>query len=329
VNQTDESDAPWVAIANAGNDRGQPVVVNRAGETVWWSSRQEGIVVTQLEPMEGGVRFLEQDLHREDPTASAIVTMDWLGQQEERIEISGAHHRFVSLDDGSMVALAVDVRDWTDPETGEDLQVVGDRLIAVSPEGDQEEIFLTWDVLEVTTDGFGGFYGDELDWTHGNSIWVDPTGETLLLTLGHLDSVLEIDRSTGALIRQIDAQSHVITEGTTEFGFPHDARWTDDGTLLLMTTDVFSFGVEYDIDAEAGSISEIRRIGDDVEIYAAALGEVQPMEHGGHLISYGMGGAIRELNQAGEVVWELWGKPGNDRLGSIRPFHSFAVSDDD
>ena len=53
-----------------------------------------------------------------------------------------AHHMFAQLPDGTMSYLTMDIREWTDPDTGEVLDLIGDAIVEISPDGEQEIIFM-------------------------------------------------------------------------------------------------------------------------------------------------------------------------------------------
>ena len=83
---------------------------------------------------------------------------------------------------------------------------------------------------------------------------------------------------------QIDEQS------TTPISFPHSPQWSREENLLLTTTDGTTVAVEYAIDIESGGLTEVWSHGREEALYSAALGEVQEVHSGGHVVSFWNGG---------------------------------------
>jgi hypothetical protein len=312
----------YVLIVNASEDRGGVVVVNRKGELVWYRERPEHRVTSHadFDQESGELLLFHQDAHRVDPSLSQLERVGWDGVCQGRQELYGGHHAWVQHEDRSFAWLAVDIRERAHPETGELVEVVGDQLVLSHADGSEQVLFSTWDWLELEGHPLFDFpyYEGRYDWTHANGLSFSKERDSYLVSLGHLDLVLELDGQSGDILQTMGGEDAVYAEGSSVIDFPHSPKWTSEGHLLLTTTDGTTFAVEYAVDTESGELSEVWSHGRDEEVYSAALGEVQELPGGGRMISYGMGALVQELDASGRVIWELEGRAGMDRLTSIR-----------
>ena len=87
------------------------------------------------------------------------------------------------------------------------------------------------------------------------------------------------------------------------FPFPLTAMGRADN-LMLTTTSGTTVAVEYAIDSETGVLTEVWSHGREEALYSAALGEVQELDSGGHLVSFGMGALVQgECGGRGDMVF--------------------------
>ena len=116
--------------------------------------------------------------------------------------------------------------------------MVGDTIIELSPDGEERVAFTVWDAFSIEdSDSLDtAYYGGMVDWTHANSIFYSAERNTYLVSLGKLDTVVEVDRDTAEVIDIINGDTYTFLSGTTPFNYQHDAKWTDSGTLLMTTT---------------------------------------------------------------------------------------------
>jgi hypothetical protein len=317
----------YVMISNAGEEEAAPVVLDRQGNLVWYSEKDDALIQTQLDFVvgESGMLVLEQDMTRIDPELSQIRRIDWTLETNETIPVWGAHHKFYQHEDGTIAYLSVDIRDWVEPESGTILTLVGDTIVERAPDGEERVVFSVWDVLEVEEHGLWDipYYTDMVDWTHANSLSYREADGSYLVSLGNTDTLIEIDRDTGELLDTINEHTYAFSADSVKFNYQHDAKWTDDDTLLMTTTMGGTFAVEYEVDRVARTVKQIWSHGEDKSVFAVVLGEVDVLPNGNRFVSFGMGGLIQEITATGEVVWELQARQAVDRIASVRFFDDF------
>jgi len=251
--------------------------------------------------------------YADDPTKdlSALRRIDLLGHSLQQLSLPYAHHAFAELPDGVVAYLAVDERAWYDPDQEDYVQVCGDKLMEVDAQGELREVFSTWDWAEPTKhdhwDESG--VGKPADWTHGNALRYYEPSDSYLLSLAYLDTVLELDRESGAVLRSFGAQGEIPVEvDSLIFSLQHDPTLTDAGTLLMASgaRTEETFAIEYDIDEEAGVLRERWSYGQGAGLYTLAGGQASRLSNGNTLFGTGTTGLVREVTPEGEVVWEVF-----------------------
>jgi hypothetical protein len=267
-------------------------IVDRQGRFRWHQLGTDGAIVSDAHLIDGAILHNRYDQERITDIGVVERTSLW-GEAGETVRTEWGHHVFAPLPDGGLAWPALDIRAWSDPDSGETLDVVGDRILTTDG-----EVFSIWDVAEPILDGETeqGFYDLGYDWSHANALQAIDDGG-FLLSLGHLDTVYAVT-AEGAVSATFHPDD--VTAGTP-WDFQHDANLTPDGTLLL---------VSHEPDA---TVAREYAIEDDglVEVWSAAgplsgfLGQARRLEGGNTLIGFGGKGLLREVTPDGEVVWQL------------------------
>lgn len=288
-------------------------VVDRAGEWVWAEAIPAGRMAVQatLDVSRSGVRTTTYDSGMADPLARCRV-LGPRGETLEERELPWAHHVMTQHADGTLAWLALDVRDWADPETGETEAVVGDALWETAPDGTMREVSNTWDWLEVEPNGGWIFslYPQGLDWTHANSVRYDAETETYLVGFYQLDSVVELDAASGLPLRWFTARPDLpVPEGAEVFvledGFhhPHDANLSEAGTLMMVSSQPYLRALELSLGE--GVLEEEWSWGEELEEVAPVLGQARRLEGGDTLYLNSPDGVLRQLGPDDEVRWSM------------------------
>jgi hypothetical protein len=295
------------------------VVSDRSGEILWYRSipkGQERALPTSVafDPSTGGVivgRFFMDFMMLatdENPEHSQAMRFDMAGEELSLHDLGVAHHELLQLPDGSFATMGIDRRPWYDEARGEDVQVMGDTLVLVDPDGQRREIFSTWDWAEPEV--HGRFYQvcDETgDWTHGNGLAYDPDSDSFLMSLGLMGTVLEIDRQSGRVLREFGPGGWAVEEGMP-FVYQHDPHWTEEGTLLMSSSvgqESRLMAIEYEVDEQAGALRELWSYGEHEGFISIAGGQALRMDNGNTLLNTGYGGLMVEVSPEGEPVWEM------------------------
>lgn len=299
----------YTTFVNGTKGGGVAAVVDRDGEYVWAWPVEERHLCLQLEANADHTRFESALFASHDfEDVGTHHVLDRAGESTAATRIVNGHHFYRQLDDGTLVYIAADIRDWYDEEDDITRSVVGDALMEIAPDGTQREVYNTWDHLEVELGPWSAFsiYGSNLDWSHGNSIDYDPDTDRYLLSFANIHTVAVIDRTSGAPLRYLHGDEPALGETESAFAHQHDVTWMDNGNVLMVSTNVGTRTVEF---ALADEGLETVWSYDHPEV-STFLGSARRLPSGDTLISGGSSGIIRQVDAAGEVVWELWAERG-------------------
>jgi len=235
--------------------------------------------------------FEETSLYQGDLGAGSLLRRMSLDRSyEEEIAISGLGSTFAETDQGSIVF--DDYSSW--PET---------HLVELQSDGTRREIW--------TCDAWMHQYaGHPYACDPNETVWVAET-DTVLWSMWATDTVVEIQRESGELLRQFGEYSEAWTFEDPEIGFDmqHYPHFTADGTLLVSTHVPGSYGQqrarEYRLDEASQTLVEVWSYGHEVPHYAIYAGEALRLDNGNTLINYGSSGALREVTPDKRTTWEL------------------------
>jgi hypothetical protein len=218
------------------------------------------------------------------------------------VDVDSFHHELQELPAGEaadFLALSSELRvlddypvDEVDPSVREDgVRVVGDVIVEFKRDGTVVRELSLLDVFDPrrlvygSTAGFWNpLYGEPtFDWSHGNSVILDPADDTYIVSLRHQDAVAKIDRSTGDLVWVLGAaprwkapwKSYLLEPRGSGFEWPfhqHAPELDGEGDLILFDNgnyraippnppmpeeEWYSRAVEFRIDEEDRSVREV------------------------------------------------------------------------
>ena len=152
-----------------------------------------------------------------------------------------------------------------------------------------------------------------VDYIHINSIDVDRDGH-LLVSARHTSAVYKIHRRTGKVLWRLGGKRSDFALGPgVAFGFQHDARRHEDGTISLFDN-VLSLPTQREGTSRAIRLrlDERRRTATLVRQYRApgqrlgwAMGNAQQQPDGGLVIGFGMDGSNAEVGPQGAINLDL------------------------
>lgn len=266
-------------------------IVDRQGRFRWHRLIDDGALVSDAHLVGDAILHNRYDQERTEDIGEVEAT-SLLGEPGEVVRTEWGHHVFAPLAGGGLAWPALDIRAWVDPDSGETLDVVGDRILTTDG-----EVFSIWDAEQpdLSADVEQGFYDLGYDWSHANAL--QATDDGFLLSLGHLDAVYAVTAAgeVTATYRPAD-----VTDGTP-WDFQHDANLTPDGTLLLVSHEPdATVAREYAISGDG-----LREVWSVAGPLSGFLGQARRLEGGNTLVNFGGKGLLREVTPEGEVVWQL------------------------
>lgn len=306
-------------------------VFDRQGRIRWYAEGDEDRLVVDVQLGLDGDRVL---FNQFDPTfeqdLGVVKAVDLDGEPIEEHLTPQAHHVFVQHGDGTLGWLALDIREFTDPDSGEVDMVGGDAIVERSPEGVDTVVSTVWDwpELEPDLDDAGlGLYPDIVDWTHGNALKLVDDGSAYLMSMANADLVARVDRATGQPLELYGSQGLRVEEGSTPIDHQHDPTLLDEDHLLLFISSVDPPGsgaVEYEIDREAGVLREVWRYGFFEGSFNPILGQAIELGEGLRLVNFGLPGEVHLVSSEGSAAWVVKSQEGQP-FRQMVPFPGFWV----
>ena len=290
----------------------QALVLDAQGNIVWYAPVDEGAMAFRVLPSVDGRSFLYGGLGIGGLSPNGTIeriSVD--GSQREEIPVPYIHHDFVELPDGTIAAIAYDIR-----EVGDGV-VMGDQLVEVAPDGTSRQVWTAWDHFEVTDSGVTEKDGT---WTHANALDYDPVSDTYTVSLRNLSCIVHIDRASGEQLWVLGGDDATIelSADSTSFEEQHQFELFDHGILLFDNGDSergVSMVNEYTIDWQAGVADEIWSYTSDPPVWAYVLGDVFRYDNGDTLVDWASSGMMQRVTPDGEVTWQV-----NTHVGSVFGF---------
>ena len=317
VSQTDRME-PGVTLFEVRR-MGKPelylfLAVNSLGEVVWYYRPDDAIRYLHILP-NGNLLFLSNYHRATEVRLTGEIVRQWhaagypnngnpLDVPGESIPVNTEtfHHEIFPMPSGNYLVLSTELRTVDDfprdpekPEAGkEKANIIGDVVVEFQPDG---AVVNQWSLLDLMDPdrygyssagaywrdrGYGHIQGGTKDWGHANSLFYDPSDNSVIVSVRHQDAVVKFSRKTGDLIWILGTQAGwaepwrpflLRSVGELEWPFhQHAARITGDGVLLLFdngnyrswppeakipTREAYSRAVEFKIDERERTVEQV------------------------------------------------------------------------
>jgi hypothetical protein len=316
------------------------------GEVVWYHQLDHLVLALGLDE--------QMRIYTTDSTQKA-VRIDPYGQTKtvwpvEDLGIPAVHHEIRPTEDGGMALLTTELRNidgwWMEPMVyPASFNVVGDIFAVFDAEGHQT---WSWSMLDHfdplehhTSDMHMNFWSmppyldvdDPKDWSHANTL--TPRGDNWVASLRNLDWVMEINPDTDEVEWVFGHNGDfTLTDGGRWFSRQHRPSFPSDNTILMYDNgldradaeedeEAFSRIVEYQLDTETMTATELWSWSGGEPYVSPIAGGVSRLENDNHLINDGAfyhgsyfaedrwwphySARIREVvgTEDPEVIWEV------------------------
>ena len=341
--------------------------IGRSGEVAWsvetgagiggiWHTRRNTILLTSRG------RILELDMSGDTVGAWTSRSLDGAPGEAEGIplDVGVVHHSTIELPSGNLLSLGTawtHVDAYPTSETDADAprapaDVKEDVIIEFTRAGD---IVRRHNLGRILDTGRIGYYsvvsgelgptpGGDLDWSHSNGLFYDPSDDSYLISIRHQDAIAKIGLADGELKWILGDPagwsapwSGKLLQPASEIEWQyhqHDPSLTSDGCVLCFDNgncravpyaprraphETYSRAVAFRIDEGAGTVTEAWS-------FAGPPGET--------IYSSSQGGAV-ELPETGNIFCNFScirtdrdGNPAEDNLDSRRHIRLFEVTRD-
>ncbi len=297
------------------------------GEVNWWFRDldvSESFVARDVEILDDGRIMLR--LPGEVRLINAAC--EPLGAYTSPIAGWGIHHDASVLPNGNILALARETQEIDVPQLGGLVNLQGDTLIEMNPEG---ESVWTWSAFDhLDTQRFPGALsanektsagGSYYDWTHGNGIWYDASDDSILISLRHQNWVIKVDHGTGDVLWTLgDGGDFALAGANAEWFYSqHMPSLTADGSVMVYDngnerpTDPGSYSRAVRMELDMDTMTATQAWSFQAPAYTPFLGGARELESGNVLVTAGgqrtdgVPAYISEVDPSAnnEVVWQL------------------------
>lgn len=307
---TTEGEPQWsgyMASSTIGNNA-CAFIMDEAGIPVWYHFGEPDQMIIRNRPrLDGKGVLYGQTFAEESSGTPSIRWVNWDGTIERQLEIPDFTHDFVELPDGSLVVILNDLR----RVEGVDPRVWGNAIVRVTPEGDQQELWNTWDNW---VPGIDGEIQETGWWTHANAMDLNADATEVTVGFRDLSTFIKIDIATGERIWQLGGtqSEYRYMNRRDEPVLQHQFQWVGEELLVFDNRDnaLGSRVSTFTFNDEGGTV---RKSGDwrhPEGLWSYILGDVHRRPDGGMLVTFTTAGIISEVDTEGNVAWQLTGALG-------------------
>lgn len=274
------------------------MIIDRLGRPVWATKTRPGHWILYAQISKSGDSILWDDINEEpDSVANRTYLDEWI----EEIDVPGHHHAMIELDDGTIAWGSGSWQTYT-----ESIMELAPGATAPSElwRCDQD-----WPALDLDH-SYGGY-----TWSGcfgSNSLWYDPASDAYQYSWYSVESLVEIDRSTGEsswwsqsdwLGTQGLDREFTFDPPDSRFRWQHGVEILPDGHLLISSDDADSTVVrEYEIDRTNKILRQVWSF--DPGILADYNGDTRRLANGNTLHGLGAASVLYEVTPDGTVVWQ-------------------------
>jgi hypothetical protein len=260
-----------------------------------------------------------------DAAAGCFYVLDTTGSTIDSYRCGNGYstdlHELRLLDNGHALLLSYDYEtmDMSRVVEGGNSSATVVGLILQELDHDKNVVFQwrSWDHYAITDATHEDLTAATIDYVHGNAIELD-ADSNIIVSCRHLDELTKIDRTTGDIIWRMGGKHNQFTfiNDTIGFSHQHAIRRLPGGTFTLFDngnfhTTPFSRAVEYRVDENAKTATQIWEFRHSPPVYGFAMGYVQRLPNGNTLIGWGAARpALTEVRPDGTVTFEMSFGPG-------------------
>lgn len=273
-------------------------IVDRRGRVVWYFSDPESNPRIEFPRVSrDGSHIVFDKREAPAPGYTWLVRMNLDGSYCETLSISTIQLCFSETDEDTIL-----FNTWRPNEPS--------SLLEWLPGGEIREI---WDCRA---------WAESLDpnnqWEYpcfSNAVNWNEDSDTVLMSFPYINTAVEIDRKTGALVAQWGSApgSWKFDPTTAGFEFNQYPNITMDNTLMISThlpghtsdsdPRIHAF-VEFELDRDLKRLTKTWTYESNQD-WPEYKGEVYPSANGNLLGNYGTGGVVREITRDKEIAWEI------------------------
>lgn len=275
-------------------------IVDSKGRYVWWHIADSGYLVTRAIPAHSGSDILYAAVDPVDYGPNGrLVRVPIDGGATSEVPVPYLTHDFLELPGGTLACLTKDFRE----------NYVGDRIVEYSADGVEDTV--AWSAFDYFNPENYDIDPGDGTWTHANALDYDPVDDAWYVSLRNFDTILKADRASRQLLWRLTASepNFSYVDGATPTDYQHKFELQPDGGLLVFDNGsadrASSRAVEYRLNEEEGTVSEVWSYHSTPPTYVHALGSVDRIAEDRTLITWSTAGVMEVVAADGTQLWRL------------------------
>ncbi len=296
----------YVISALLSSDPPSVVMFSPSGRPTWfWENfGPEFIVRTQPRRDGAGVWVL---LMPYSPTGAPgrLLSVAWDGSLISDVtpyghEGEGVTHDFVEMENGSILLIGYDTREY------EGVEYTGESLYQLDPDGTERFLWSFWDLYTPDPDNTP----DPTNWTHANGLRWHEERESVWISSRGYNCLVEVKPEEGKAITVLGGPAPTVdfAEGTVppygqhHFDFREDRLLIHDNRDVMQGSRVVEFTLDFGDRTEAATSWEF--VPSPV-LYDFVLGDAAYASEEDMLVTWSTAGLLEQRSFAGEVPWSV------------------------
>lgn len=301
-------DAPWgsymlTTIYNTGEGVSNLIIMNQAGEKVWYLPPVEGFVPAARFSADGEAILYILYPSVFDSESAKIYRMSLDGETTSSVDAPYCHHDFVEMPDGSYTCLQETFR------TIDNWDLVGDKLTNITLDGTMTTL---WDAFEEITpvetpDWPNQITPEGVDWTHANGMWFDEASDAYYVSFYHFMEVRKLTATNTHTEWILGGEDSDFSFAGPRFGPQHAPMIVGGNVYVFSNSDQTeeSSVMGYSLDEGAHRATNILQYFNPDHRHANVMGDADLLENGYMLSAWGDVGQIVVYDPDGAPVWHL------------------------
>jgi hypothetical protein len=284
-------------------------VLNPEGQVVWYWRDDRGLQTlrAQLSRDRKSVLYNAARASGEPSEDSEIVRVALDGSETTNINVPYLAHDFLELPDGKFAAIVVENQEV------DGVEIKSNAIVEVELDGTVTQV---WSALDCFDPAVNMSSEPEQGWTLANSLDHDEDEDVYYFGTRGLSSIVRINRDTYECDWVFGAMGDIgFADGALQFLHQHQFQVMDD-RVIVYDNDGANDGaddgekkisrvVEYEIDFDAGTATDIWSFASDPPVYTPVLGEAVRLSNGDTLIDWSYAGRIERVTPDGNSIWQL------------------------
>lgn len=313
-----------LSVENMRLCNGMLVAIDRDGDVVWTYNDREGLGIGCVTATPRGTFLATSRGSISEIDIMGTVVRKWTSRSLASgvhegdgipLDVRQVHHSTIELPGGNLLSIGTAMRvvegfptSETDPSAPtQDVEIKADEIVEFTRDG---EIVTRHNLADIIDPNRIGYYsvrsgegantpGGNLDWSHSNGLFYDPSDDSYLISIRHQDAVAKIGRTKGDLRwiigdhtgwREPWSEKLLVPKGEIGWQYhQHDPSLTPNGNVMcfdngncravpfnqrMTAEESYSRVVEYKVDPDAGTVEEAWAFGgaDNEKIYTSSQG---------------------------------------------------------